>query len=336
MALPAESQSLEEARLERIKREEVFALQEAVMSAERLVTHESPDLDALTSLAIAQLYRRFNNASHDVPIAFVAGGIRDFPRGTLALDIGDARGLRSTPSGGLMLKASSAGGSSSMAVARILRDDDYNILETLVKEISQHDEDHREKGTIDRIWSRHRLWPYTADRSALIRTSVFDIFQSLRRSSFDFELYELILRIIEGTLIRGHKRRLFMTRNPWDGVETYYGGRFAILPIGASIYQARALEQQGVEVSLHTVPIKKKRNTWSMALHRAHRVAMNLAELFRGRTGDFPGIFMNESLLGWGVKGGGLPATEPEVQIIRDRFIARMKSVLGPWYSSQH
>jgi hypothetical protein len=335
MALPAESRPLRDEYLERLKREEVFALQEAVMRADHLVTHESPDLDALVSVALGQLYRRFNGASRDVPVSFVAGNVRDFQRGVLALDIGEGRGLRSTPSGGFMLKASTAGGSSSMAVARILRDDDFRIIEPFVQEISTSDED-KDKGTIERIWSKHRLWPHGEDRNALMVTSIFDMFQSLRCSSYNFELYDLFLRLMEGVLIRGHRKKFSKERNPWDGVQTYYGGRLAVLPIGASIYQAKALEQQGVEVSLYTMPVRSMRDTWSMAVHRADHVAMNLAELFQGRMGDFPKIYIGERLVGWGVKGGGLKALETDARLIRDRFIARVKNVLGPWYSSQH
>jgi hypothetical protein len=334
MSLPAISRPAVDEQLDRLKREESFALREAVRRADRLVTHESPDLDALLSLALAQLYRsRFNGTGDDLPIAFVPGNCRDFPKGTLALDIGDARGLRSTPSGGMMLKASQAGGSCCTAVARLLRDDDYNIIETFIREVSLTDED-KEMGTIQRIRSKYKLW--ANERDALICTSIFDIFQSLRYTSYDFELYQIFRRLVEGILIRGHKRRFFHERNSWEGVETYYNGRFAVLPVYASIYHAKVLENHGVEVSLYMVPLKSKRDVWSLAIHRAPKALMNLEELFHGKMTDFSGIFMNEFFVGWGAKGGGLNATESEARLIRDNFIQRVKNVLEPWYSMQH
>lgn len=336
MGLPAESQPTETDRTLNIKRES-FALGEAVMRAERFVTHENPDIDALLSVALAQLYRRFMGERSDLPISFVPGGTRDFQKGTLALDIGIARGLRSYPSGGMSLKASIAGGSSCMAVARLLREDDYKSIKTLVEEVSLCDES-GEGNTVERLWVKHRLWRYGDDKNVLLVTSVYTMFHDLRFTLHDFELYELFVKWVDGILIRGHKRRASKQKNPWDNVEVFYNGRYAILPIGGSIYQARSLEQQGVEVSLNAVPMRNmQRDSWSLALHRAPQASLNFTDLFQGKMDDFPGVFVSDFFVGWGAKGGPYKGTESEFRILRDRFIERTKEVLGPWYTSpQH
>lgn len=312
---------------------EVIAIEQQVLNATKLVTHVRADLDALISLVLAQIFRDIKGLEH-LPVFFEPGGRMDFERGVLALDIGIARGLRSTQEGGFMIKSSSVGGSCCMAMLRLLPKTEQDILKTLVEEISLTDEDQEGRNTVSRVVDINTDWRNNQIKNALLCTSIFDVFQSLRDQCQDHELYEIVLKWIYGTLNRGMRRKEIRESNPWLGVNMAFGGRLAILPIGASIYQAKYLEKHGVEFTIHGRGIIGKNNKWSLGLHKAQTSAADLIELFGEKVIDLPGIYIGTRFIGWTVKGGSLSCSEQQFRIMRDRLIAIAKEVLCGWFSA--
>lgn len=317
-----------------LQAEETFALSRAVLDARTLVTHVQADQDALASVVLAQLHRDI----HGVPFAevnFVPGSIKDFSKDKLALDIGDARGIRSTPRGGMMIKASAAGGSCCLAVLRLLPKEERSVLAPYIEEISLADESGQ--STALRMAKKYRIWGNEVDRAALTQTSTGFQFQAQRRVMSDYRMYENMWADIYGRLQLGDERKSALSiKDPWKDVMSLFGGRFAVLPVGASLNHAQLLESFGVEVTFHTRALYVTKDCWSLGFHRSNSAnqALNFEELFQGLLKDFPGICVKPFFVGWGSKGGGLKCSEVEMRAIRDRILNHVQIQLGIWYGA--
>lgn len=333
--------------------EESLALGRWLLEAELLVTHQDADLDALFSLVLAQLFRTTLGKA-ELPVAFVPGSVREFKKKVVGLDIGTARGLRSAGQG-VMLKASGAGGSSCMALLRLLDEEEYDILKTVVSEISKSDEDPRARSTamrtLDEIAGEViRLRPHDKElhmevksvlnsrRSILFCTSIYDTFQSLRAAGVsDLGLYNFVCEWVNGALTRGRRRKnIRLADSEMPDARRLFNGRLVVLPMGLGVDASKTLEKQGAELTLYCRSIGGNNKHWTLVLHRAPGALINLDELFTDRMEEFEDICIKDFLVGWTAeKGGGLRIGKAEdIQAIRERFIDKVIRILEPWMAS--
>ncbi len=332
--------------------EERLALGYWLKEAEQLVTHADADLDALFSLVLAQLYRT-TLGKEEIPVAFVPGSVRDLPKGTVALDVGVGRGIYNTKSGGALIKASVVG-SACLAILRLLPHEEYDILKTMVSEISKSDEDSRGRNTAMRTMDEivgfvRRMRPEDRElhselrsmlntkRSTLFCTSIYDMFQSLRSANTsDQGLYSFVYEWVQGTLLRGRRRRFLRTADEPVDVVKLFNGRLAVLPLGGGVDMSKLLEKLGAELTLYCRSIDESGKHWTMVLHRAPDSHINLEKLFGDRMNDFDGICIKEFLVGWTAeKGGGVwLGGQEDIHQFRDRFIERVIGILEPWMAS--
>lgn len=329
---------------------ESFGLLNEIVHAKQLVTHQRADMDALFSVAMVLLLRRLKGLQ-PIPVSFVPGS-QDIGKNVLALDMGPARGLRSTAGGGFSIKASHADGACCMAVLRTLAhagfDEEYHALEMLVREISITDEDSQGRNTVQRVvdeslsnlrnTTEEKALVYKSlikSKSQLICTSMFHMFGLLRAKYTDDELLRIVCDLVDEE-VKFRKRKRNLPLDPFNGVEFLFGRKLAITPVGAGREVTEYLEKHGVDVTLYSCPISPNKDKWVLVLHKARNAVIDLEGLFSGRMDDFPNIAINGMLVGWGSKGGGLIANDLEIRRLRKQFIQRVVEVMGPWHMSRN
>jgi len=268
-------------------------------SATTLVTHLRPDLDALLAVWMFQRLRHHAGMSQ-AKVLFIPANAKGVRNGTLAVDMGNGKGVRPFGNGHcLKWSAHPEGGSASMAVWRALPLEDRNIFEHLVKAIS--DADHKGENVHRTIVNKSASAVLSESvKNQVQSTNLWTVHQSVMNIATDEELWRMFSSFFDGYLMTGMMER--EASSLAGQAEILCDGVLAVLPHNSPPPTSRLVFERGPKLAVFSSEIGSGR--WTLGVSRSvkHSASyINLAQFQDDITEMVPGIYIHPGgfFAGW-------------------------------------
>ena len=309
---------------------EVLELGAYVCSAKVIATHLRPNLDACLAVWICQRLRE-NDGQSAAEVIFVPSNVTHLPTGVFGVHVGRGRGVHKLVEG-YAIKQSAIGGSPSLALYRLLEDEQRSNIESVVRAVSDADKKWESihttvlKGAKDDLG--HRYWDRADIRAEVLDTTMWAVHYALMQQCSDAELIKAWHTIFSGMSNLGDVRK--EAERAADRATYLAGGIIAVLPHNAPQQAGRLAFDKGVYVVVFSSQISAE--AWTLgAVRRSHPQRLYDFDRIRDElTKAVPGIFVHSEgrMTGWTNKAP-LYCDQEHFTAFRNSLIACISKTLG-------